>query len=360
MSLFSVFTDATDAHPSRIPILVLTGYLGSGKTTLLNRLLDEPDLRKTAVLINEFGEIGLDHDLVSHQQEQMTLLSNGCLCCTIRGDLKAALRALAQGEPGRIEQVVLETTGLADPAPILHTLMADPEVLARFRLAAVVTVVDAFNAERTLARQAESVKQVAVADVLMLSKTDLVAAESLPGLTARLRDINPMAELLDAQQHALASLLPRFQQARTDASSFDEQGYKRFAFMGGASSAALAQPASTAAHVDGIHTFSITRDEPLHEQGFFTWLDMLASMRGDDLLRVKGIVHIRESPDRPLVIHGVQHLFHPPRWLETWPSEDRRSRLVFITRNVDSEAVETMLDMYQRRRRTGRGLPQER
>src|SRR5690606_24477135 len=192
MSLLSVFTDRATDRP-RVPILVLTGFLGSGKTTLLNRLLHEPDLRKTAVLINEFGEIGLDHDLVSHQQERMTLLSNGCLCCTIRGDLKAALRALVQQAPGRIEQVVLETTGLADPAPILHTLMADPEVVAQFRLAAVVTVVDAINAERTLARQPESVKQVAVADVLMLSKTDLVDASQVSGLTARLRDINPMA-----------------------------------------------------------------------------------------------------------------------------------------------------------------------
>jgi G3E family GTPase len=333
---------------ARVPVTVLTGFLGSGKTTLLNRLLRLPDLRGTAVIINEFGAVGLDHDLVAHTDEQMVLLSNGCICCTIRGDLVGALERLAaepSAQAGALRHVVLETTGLADPAPILHTLMGDPRVVRDWRLAGVATTVDAVNGSGTLDRQPEAVKQVAVADRLFLTKTDLATPEAVEALRQRLPTLNPVAPVSSDADEALATLRGLLDAAPLNPVLEAIAANRALGF----------HPVPGAdhdpnRHDDHIRAYAIVRDAPLPREGFFAWLDMIARMRGDDLLRVKGIVNLA-GEERPLVIHGVQHVFHPPEYLPQWPGEDRRTRIVFITRGIDREAIDDTLRIFERSRR---------
>ena len=338
---------AADAGP-QVPVTVLTGFLGSGKTTLLNRLLRLPDLEGVAVVINEFGAVGLDHDLVDHAQEDMVLLANGCICCTIRGDLVGAFERLADSpaaRQGRLRHVVLETTGLADPAPILHTLMGDLRVSRRWRLAGVACTVDAVNGMGTLDRQRESVKQVAVADELLVTKTDLADGAALDGLLARLRTINPTASISRADQDALESLRGLLDRSPCAVREIVDPDYQPLSFR------PVPAPHHHAVHDDGVRTHSIVRDQPLPREGFLAWLDLVASMRGDDLLRVKGLVNLSDSPEGPTVIHGVQHVFHPPELLDHWPSDDRRTRIVFITRDIDVASLEETLNVLTRRRR---------
>lgn len=364
----------------RTPVTVLTGFLGSGKTTALNALLVQPALTHTAVIINEFGEVGLDHHLVARTEEDLVLLANGCICCTVRGDLIGAFtmlaeqRAAADAAGGRpLERVIVETTGLADPAPILHTLMSDPAVTAAYRLANVVATVDAVNAERTLDQHAEAVKQVAVADRLLLTKTDLVDAATRDRLVARLRAINPAADIVDVAQ-AVAhpdTLLgdDTYDPARRGA---DVEAWLRIAAYeddGGADDEHAHQhgPDHEHEHADHEHAqdhhahdrnrhddhikaYSIIRDQPVSWAGLQTWLEMIAGMRGDDLLRVKGIVNVIEHPGQPVVIHGVQHVFHPPAFLPAWPDADHRTRIVFITRDIERDLVEDTLRIFESRR----------
>ena len=344
-------TATTDAQnvPDRIPVTVLTGFLGSGKTTLLNRLLRTPDMQGVAVVINEFGAVGLDHDLIDHSQEATVLLANGCICCTIRSDLVDAFERLAAhplAQRGELRHVVLETTGLADPAPILHTLMGDLSIARRWRLAGVACTVDAVNGMGTLDRQPEAVKQAAVADQLLLTKTDLSNPPDLAPLVDRLQAINPLASVSSSPDAALHALLGLLARAPTRQQDRPDPDYQPFSFR-----PVRAVAAHVHYHDDHIRAHAIVRDEPLPREGFFAWLDMVASMRGNDLLRVKGIVHLDDTPDHPTVIHGVQHLFHPPQTLPAWPSEDRRTRIVFITRDVDVDALEQTLEVLIRRRR---------
>jgi G3E family GTPase len=349
---------------SAIPVTVLTGFLGAGKTTLLNRLLRRPELARTAVLINEFGEIGLDHLLVERVEGDVMLLASGCLCCTVRGDLVESLNRLAvQRTAGALDfdRVVIETTGLADPAPILHTLMGDPGVLRHYRLDGIVTVVDAVNGMATLDAQAESVKQVAVADRLVLSKTDLAAPDGVAALGARLARLNPAAPLIVASMgevdparllHAglfdparripdvAAWLNAEAYQARHDHDH--DHGHDHHHHAHGQ------DPHDVNRHDARIRAFCLTFEEPLHWQAVATWLEMLIVTRGESLLRVKGVLDVI-GQDRPIAIHGVQHLFHPPAPLPAWPEgERRRSRLVFIVRDLDRAVIEEGLRAFQR------------
>ncbi|MEM9173287.1 MAG: GTP-binding protein [Pseudomonadota bacterium] len=339
----------------RIPILVFTGFLGSGKTTVLNYLTQQAALSRTLVLINEFGEIGLDHELVAHSKDDVVIeMSSGCLCCTIRGDLAKTLREapsrFARGGEKWFDRVIIETTGLADPAPILHTLMNDMQVSGRYNLAAVITAVDAVNGDDTLNRQTESVKQAAMADQLLITKTDLADARTTAALRERLGRLNPGARQVVASNGVVdpTSLLRGgyFDPTRK---SVDVQNW-------------LNEEAYTDSHDhhhhdhDHDHDHDVNRhdahirsicftvDEPIRGEVLDTWLDMLLKYRGADFLRIKGIINIADI-DRPMVIHGVQHIFHPPVVMDAWPSDDRRSRIVFITRNIDESILRQTLDV---------------
>jgi G3E family GTPase len=336
---------------SLIPVTLLTGFLGSGKTTVLNHVLKHPDMAATAVIVNEFGEIGLDHLLVERSSEDVLLLNSGCLCCTVRGDIVDTLTNLfvdrVKGKVPYFTRVAIETTGLADPAPILHTLMTDSIVAARYMLDGVVTTVDAVNGAGTLDKQPEAVKQAAVADRLLLTKNDLAASAARQEIEARLEALNPSAPIVHVAQGAVdpARLFNiGFYDPATK--SVDVRRWLRDeAFE--SSHAHDHQHVDVNRHDDRIRAFCVTRERPVSWAALSAWLDGLATMRGDDLLRLKAIVALSDRPDQPVVLHGVQHLFHPPVLLPEWPSEDRRTRMVFITRDLQREAIEATLAAFE-------------
>ncbi len=332
-----------------IPLTVLTGFLGAGKTTLLNRLLKNPALSQTAVIINEFGEIALDHLLVEYVGDNMVLLQSGCLCCTMRGDLVDALETLLRDLDNRrckFSRVLLETTGLADPAPVLHTAMAHPYLVQRYRLDGVVTVVDAVNGETTLDEHAEAVKQAAVADRIVLTKTDLASDEQRAGIVAQLRALNPAATILDAAKgEATAERL-------LNCGLYDPKrkipDVKKW----------LAAEAYADAYVHHDHhhdvnrhdahigAFVLTSEAAIPAGTLEMFLELLRATHGAKLLRIKGIVKLAEMPDTPVVVHGVQHVFHPTARLERWPDDDHRTRLVFITRDLPERTVRELFEAF--------------
>ena len=329
---------------SKRPITIVTGFLGSGKTTLLRRLLARPEAQDTAVLINEFGEAGLDHHLMRRLDEQTILLGNGCVCCTLRDDLVRALRDLLdrdqRGDIPGLKRVVIETTGLADPAPILFTVGTDPVLQHHFRIEAVVVTVDAVNGQRHLDRNPESVKQAVVADEIIVTKTDLAEPETVGSLLTRLRALNPAAQTTTAvfgdvdpdrmlgprPGRALAARL--FDTSRTVSST--------------------TAPATTAApsrHAGELRSISLTFDQPLDWIAFSVWLSMLLHAHGEDILRVKGLLHIGAAG--AVVLNGVQHIIHAPEHLAPGLETDQRSHLVFILRGIDPDDIIRSLQVFQ-------------
>ena len=320
-----------------IPVSVLTGFLGSGKTTLLGHLLRRSDFARTAVIINEFGEIALDHELIETSVDSLITLTTGCLCCKVRTDLVETLHDLlrrrAAGACTPFDRIVIETSGLADPAPILHAMMTDPGLAGRLSLGGVVTMVDAVTGDATLAREAISRKQVAVADRLVVSKLDLTDGGT-PALLHRLAALNPGVQILRAD-HGLIGCDDLFGAAFSHGTI---GAHDMHSWLGQTNDHAHED------HDAEIKTYTIVRAQPIQAVALTLFLEALAEHCGADLLRLKGIVNVAESPQRPAAIHGVQHVFHAPAWLNRWPSTDRRSRMVFITRRIPRRWVEVLLD----------------
>ena len=340
-----------DPLASRLPVTVITGFLGSGKTTLLRRLLRHPAMNRAAVIINEFGDVALDHELVAASSEQMTLLSNGCLCCTLRTDLQETLRELfvkrRAGEVIDFDRVFVETTGLADPIPVLHTLQTDGLVGAQYRLNGVVTLVDAVNGSGQLDTMPEAVKQAAVADRLVITKTDIADGDTVERLQQRLAAMNPFALITTAVDGELDPALLDNIGPQSVAARSEELGRwlnaiqpeSRQAEEGGLLGQRIA--ARTGTHDAAIHAFCLWFDEPFTWEGLNAALQALTSLRGPDLLRVKGIVHVAGERG-PVVLQGAQHVFHPPMTLEGAADTDPRSRIVFIVRNIPRESIEAL------------------
>jgi G3E family GTPase len=318
---------------SRTPVHLLTGFLGSGKTTLLNRVLRAPGMEGTLVIVNEFGEVGLDHLLIETPEDETILLANGCLCCAMLGDLVLTLSRLAErleaGEMPAVGRVVIETTGLADPVPLLQTLQNDEFVSSRFALSGVVTVVDGCSGAADLERHSEALKQAAVADRLVISKTDLADLSAVEALVARLAEINPGVEVL-ATALVDDELADLFRQPPEDRLSLDWLS----------KSMQLAGQGSHHGHDNDIKSFSIRHEAPVTADGLRLWLNALARFRGPKLLRMKGLVNVEGEP---VVVHAVQQVISEPQRLATWPSAERASQLVFITQGLSRDELEATL-----------------
>jgi G3E family GTPase len=348
------------------PVTILTGFLGSGKTTLLNRAMRDPAMAKTAVVINEFGEVPLDHVLAAQSDDTIMVLENGCLCCTVFGDLVTTLNNLyhrrEDGDIPRFDHVVIETSGLADPSPLIQAFLSDPTLAGLYRIAAVIATVDAVNGPHTLDEHVESVRQVALADQIFITKLDLVdpakakAAEA--ALTARLRRLNPAAKIsrIDAQTFNIAAVL------RSDALAAGGETDHVRAWLNAAAYEQRDDHAhghSHDHHDHGAHdhhhlhdrdiaSFCFIREQPIPREALRLLLDALQQNLGPNLLRVKGLINVAEEPERPAVIQGAQHLLHNLTFLERWPDADRRSKIVFITQNFDRAEVEDMIALLDR------------
>ncbi|MEI2299462.1 CobW family GTP-binding protein [Ensifer sp. MJa1] len=346
-----------------VPVSILTGFLGAGKTTLLNRLLRDPDLSDTAVIINEFGDVSIDHLLVEASSDGVIELSDGCLCCTVRGELVDTLADLMDrmqtGKIKPLKRVVIETTGLADPAPVLQSVIGNPIIAQNFRLDGVVTVVDAVNGLQTIANHEEALKQVAVADRIVISKTGLADATVRDELTARIRALNPRAPLIDGGS-AEAGCSELFACGLYDPSSkiadvgrwlqdeaHHDHHHHDHEHHHDDGHSHDHHHHDVNRHGGDIRSFSIVHDRPIEPMALDMFIDLLRSAHGEKLLRMKAIVAVADRPDRPLVLHGVQNVFHTPERLAAWPDpNDRRTRMVLITKGLEEAFVRDLFDAF--------------
>jgi G3E family GTPase len=334
---------------TKIPVSVLTGFLGSGKTTVLNQLVRRPEMAEALVIVNELGEIGIDHELVESATDDVVLLQSGCLCCSVRSDLIETLQSmLRKAELGHISpfnRVIIETTGLADPGPILQAFMAEPSVTRHFEVDGVIATADAVNGEATLDRHIEAVKQAAVADRVLLTKTDLALPTQRLALEQRLRILNPAAPIMPTVLGEDIDPGLLFGLGLYDATS-KSSDVRRWMGWDGAPGNGRPERDGHAEHThdqairhdEHIRTICLVLNEPIPGEVLDRWLNSLLRFRGPDLLRFKAIVNVQELSG-PLVLHGVQHVIHPPMMLKEWPSEDRRTRMVFITYDIDETAL---------------------
>jgi G3E family GTPase len=318
---------------NKLPVTIVTGFLGSGKTTLLQQALRQPDMQDTAVLVNEFGKVGLDHHLLQLLEESTILLGGGCVCCSTREDLVQGLTQVLNsvqrrgGDP--VSRIIIETTGLADPAPIVFTVLSHPVLQHHFYIRQVIVTVDAVNGRFHLRRQPESVKQALVADKFIITKTDLAAPEEVEQLRNELQGLNPGAEFHQAVHGAL------------DAALLNSEPAALRPYTAGIAPDLQAK----GDHTQDVFSVSVTFQEPLDWTAFGLWLSMLLHAKGEHIMRVKGLLNI--GGPGPVVLNGVQHIIHPPEHLDKWPSEERTSRLVFIMRSVDPQEVLASLEAFQ-------------
>ena len=347
---------------SHTRVSILTGFLGSGKTTLLNRALREPAMANTAVVINEFGEISLDHALAAQSNDVIMVLENGCLCCTVFGDLVTTLNNLyharEDGEIPRFDHVLIETSGLADPSSLIQAFLSDPVLAGLYRVGAMVATVDAINGPGTLDNHVESVRQAALADQILITKLDLIDPaqrnDAKAALTARLRRLNPAAQIssVDEPGFNIGTLL-RAASVDPDGSADVRAWLNASAYEQHAADQHDHALHNGHEHHHGLHdrdiaSFCFVREKPIPREALRLLLDALQQNLGPNLLRVKGIIHVAEEPERPAVIQGAQHLLHNLTWLERWPDTDRRSRIVFITQGFDRAEVEDMIAVLDR------------
>ena len=334
-----------------IPVTVVTGFLGSGKTTFITRLLQSPELADTAVIVNEFGETDLDHTLIAASSENILQLMNGCICCTIREDLAMELRNLfrlrALGDVPRFNRVLIETTGLADPVPIIHTLMANTELRKVYRMHAVITLVDGLVGQRTLQDQEVSIRQVALADHLLISKADIADTSELESLRAVLGELNPAANIMEIQGVPVAELLSVLLSdnnypAKGSVANIENWLGAKHSSLGSEQSC----ESSTDAHKHGseIQTFSLSLKKEIKLADLVLFFHELVNYQPDKLLRVKGLVAVEGKPDTPVVVHGIRDKVYPLVWLDSWPGTQRESQLVFITDGIEQQQIEALFD----------------
>ena len=347
-----------------IPVTLLTGFLGSGKSTLLTQILGDTRFGNTAVVVNEFGEVGLDGLLIEHADDQTVEMTSGCLCCTIRGDIRETLLALHRrrdrGDIPAFTRLVVESTGLADPAPVVHTLMSDPMLDRRFMLGGIVAAIDAINGQATLEKHPECMKQAAVADRLVITKTDLIndpfSRKDVEALSAKLRTLNPGARILERHDPAFdlnrlfdTSLydpetktmdVRKWLNAEAELDHGDHHHHAHEHHHDRNQLHPAQDPHDVTRHGTEVRSFTLTFDEPVTIDAFCGALEALTATQGANLLRLKGIVNTADRPGRPLVIHGVQHVFHDPVWLDAWPDADERTRLVLITHRIERKTLE--------------------
>ena len=330
---------------SMIPVNIITGFLGSGKTTFLKEILSSPQFSDTAVIVNEFGEVGLDHILLEEVEEGILLLDSGSICCTIRSDLQETIRDLqskaASGTIPQFRRIVVETTGLADPAPIVSTIAAEPIIRNHFGLGNIICTLDGMVGLSTLANHEEATKQLAVADRVLITKADIAPSENVARLEKTAKKINPICDVVQSTGSGFAAsfLLDE------DLNKLERRGLEVSRWFENHESSNHKHEHSSDVHGQGLNSFVIKYDAPIDWTAFGIWLTALLHAHGEFILRVKGLLHVRES-DTPVVLHGVQHVVHPPLHLESWPSEERQSKIVFITKGISEDAIRHSLTTF--------------